>query len=111
MAKFCHAVIRGWQLGIYKHWSSCREHVYKFVGQDYIGYNSIKEAELLLRKKRIKNYYNEFNQTLEETTVQPIPMVITTTGRLASKPSTTANQFYLGTWLSSLLAYLLFLLL
>ncbi|KAF9619800.1 hypothetical protein IFM89_009322, partial [Coptis chinensis] len=83
MAKFCYAVIRGWQPGIYKHWSSCMEQVHKFVGQDYIGCNSIEEAELLLRKKRINNYYNEFNQILEETTVQPIqpmPTVSTTIG-------------------------------
>ncbi|KAF9594521.1 hypothetical protein IFM89_031639 [Coptis chinensis] len=91
MAKFCYAVIRGWQPSIYKHRSSCREQdcepfreqVHKFAGQDYIGCNSIEEAELLLRKKRINNYYNEFNQTLEETTIQPIqpiPTVSTTIG-------------------------------
>ncbi|KAF9623316.1 hypothetical protein IFM89_000805 [Coptis chinensis] len=80
MAKFCYAVIRGWQPGIYRHWSSCRDQVHKFAGQDYIGCNSIEEAELLLRKKGINNYYNEFNQTLEETIVQPIPTVSTTTG-------------------------------
>ncbi|KAF9606703.1 hypothetical protein IFM89_027747 [Coptis chinensis] len=86
MAKFCYAVIRGWQPSIYKHWSSYKEQVHKFAGQDYIGLfgcNSIEEAELLLRKKRINNYYNEFNQTLEEKTVQPIqpiPTASTTTG-------------------------------
>ncbi|KAF9624320.1 hypothetical protein IFM89_009228 [Coptis chinensis] len=62
-----------------------REQVHKFASQDYIGCNSIKEAELLLRNKGINNYYNEFNQTLEETTVraatvQPIPTVSITTG-------------------------------
>ncbi|KAF9623198.1 hypothetical protein IFM89_038100 [Coptis chinensis] len=81
MAKFCYTVIRGWQLGIYRHWSSCRDQVHKFAGQDYIGCNSIEEAKLLLRKKGINNYYNEFNQTLEETIVQPIPMINTTTSK------------------------------
>ncbi|KAF9591492.1 hypothetical protein IFM89_004546, partial [Coptis chinensis] len=85
MAKFCYAVIRGWQPGIYSHWSSCRNQVHKFAGQDFIGCNYIEKEELLLRKKGINNYFNEFNQTLEETTVraatvQPIPTVNTTTG-------------------------------
>ncbi|KAF9617344.1 hypothetical protein IFM89_035543 [Coptis chinensis] len=97
MTKFCYAVIRGWQPGIYRNWSSCRDQVHKFSGQDYIRCNSIEEAELLLRKKGINNYYNEFNQTLEETTVQPYPRSTLLQGRLACKPSTTANQFYLGT--------------
>ncbi|KAF9607685.1 hypothetical protein IFM89_038156 [Coptis chinensis] len=109
MAKFCYTVIRGWQPGIYRHWSSCRDQVHKLAGQDYIGCNSIEEAELLLRKKGINNYYDEFNQTLEETTVPLIPRLALLQGKLACKPSTTAYQFYLGTWLSSLLAYLLFL--
>ncbi|KAF9604374.1 hypothetical protein IFM89_006381 [Coptis chinensis] len=61
MAKFCYAVIRGWQPGIYRHWSSCSYQVHKLAGQDYIGCNSIEEAELLLRKKGINNYYDEFN--------------------------------------------------
>ncbi|KAF9603475.1 hypothetical protein IFM89_036748 [Coptis chinensis] len=56
------------------------EQVHKLAGQDYIGCNSIEEAELLLRKKGINNYYDEFNQTLEETTIPLIPMVSTTTG-------------------------------
>ncbi|KAF9626569.1 hypothetical protein IFM89_035454 [Coptis chinensis] len=81
MAKLCYAVIRGWQPGIYKHWSSCRDQVQKFAVETYIGCNSIKEVELLvellLRKKGINNYYNEFNQTLEETTEQPIQPILT----------------------------------
>ncbi|KAF9602022.1 hypothetical protein IFM89_024779 [Coptis chinensis] len=72
--------LRGWQLGIYGHWSSYRDQVHKLAGQDYIGCNSIEEAELLLRKKGINNYYDEFNQTLKETTVPLIPTVSTTTG-------------------------------
>ncbi|KAF9625427.1 hypothetical protein IFM89_022778, partial [Coptis chinensis] len=79
MAKFCYSVIRWWQPSIYMHWSSCRDQVHKFDGQGYIGCNSIEEVELLLRKKGINNYYNEFNQTLEETIVQPKPTVSTIT--------------------------------
>ncbi|KAF9618739.1 hypothetical protein IFM89_002434 [Coptis chinensis] len=99
MAKLCYVVIRGLQPGIYRHWSSCRDQVHKFPGQDYIGCNSIEEAEFLLRKKGINNYYNEFNQTLEQTTVraatvQPIPTVSTTTGEtcMALVPSTTTEH-------------------